>query len=146
MELSRYTKYVLLLMRMSDDINRKIASKLSKYELLPWIDKNKLHIGGLCENPNITKEYIKLLENNKDKIYKWSLSCNPNPYTIEFIKKHNDLIDWNSLSSNTNDKALEILENNLDKINWHMISRNPCKKAYHGIIFLLIQIQKQFNL
>jgi hypothetical protein len=70
-------------------------SKVWTYELLDWIDEEKIDWGYLSENPNA----IHLLEKNPKKI------------------------DWRYLSDNPN--AIHLLEKNQEKINWHTLSGNP---------------------
>ena len=65
-----------------------------EYELLDWIDFNKLNLYSLSSNPNA----IDLLMKNQDKINWAWLSSNPN--AIDLLMKNQDKIDWNFLSSN----------------------------------------------
>jgi hypothetical protein len=64
------------------------------YKLCDWVDKNKLFIRELSNNPK----------------------------SIDYFKQNTELITWKDLSANEN--AMEILENNFDKIDWNVIYSN----------------------
>ena len=67
-----------------------------EYELLDWININKINWNMLSKNPNA----IDMLMKNQDKI-NWScLSLNPN--AIDLLMKNQNKIDWWWLSSNPN--------------------------------------------
>ena len=80
---------------LNNDVLGIIFDYAGYYELLEWIDINKL---------------------------KWNwLSSNPN--AIHLLEKHPEKIDWNWLSSNPN--AIHLLEKNPEKINSYWLSKNP---------------------
>ena len=98
-------------------ISNYIYKSSVKYELLDWIDIDKLNWDLLSSNPNA----IQLLSKNKEKIKWYLLSSNPN--AINLLKNNPDKIDWHLLSQNPND--IDLLKNNPDKIDWDYISLNP---------------------
>ena len=109
------------------------------YELLHWVDINKLNWENLSRNPNA----IHILEKNLDKVDWFWLSGNSNaisiiennlnkvhwdwlskiPNAIHILAKNLDKVNWTSLSENPN--AIQILEQNLENINWYSLSVNP---------------------
>ena len=81
---------------MNTDICSIIASYIieEKYEILEWININRLH--------------IELLSFNK--------------YSIHYLEKDINNINWSKISGNKN--AIYLLKENLDKINWDLLSFN----------------------
>ena len=57
---------------------------------------------------------------DKDKLYWYGISCNPN--AIELLRENPDKIKWDWLSLNPN--AIELLRENPDKIKWDGLSKN----------------------
>ena len=85
---------------------------------------------------------IRILRNNKEKIYWFRLSSNPNamslikkqgcmswkwlsmnPSAIQMLEANPEQIDWSCLSENP--AAIHLLEANLDKIHWRWLAENP---------------------
>ena len=92
------------------------SEEIYNYELLDWIDINKLDWNNLSGN---TKA-INLLKDNLDKV-SWSyLSMNPN--AINLLQDNLEKIMWGWLSENIN--AIKLLEQHLDKICWDSLSEN----------------------
>ena len=87
------------------------------YELLDWVDINKLNWERLSCNPNA----IHLLEKNLDKVDWDYLSANSN--AIHLLEKNLGKVNWCYLSNNPN--AMHILEKNLHRIDWECLSENP---------------------
>ena len=86
-----------------------------EYELLDWIDINKLGWNELCRNPNS----MDLLEKNIERInWNW-LSFNPN--AIHILEKYPEKINWENLSCNPNaislfdKKKMEYFDKNYQK-------------------------------
>lgn len=89
-------------MQLNKDICAVIAKYIpsKKYELLDWIDINKLN---------------------------WQM-LSLNPHAIELLTANQDKIDWRWLSSNPN--AIELLKENPLKIDWQRLSTNPSIFTY----------------
>lgn len=81
-------------------IKRRVGGN-NDYELLHWIDPNKL-------------------------VWK-SLSANEN--AVNYIFKDQDKIDWVEFSKNESDDAIDYLEKNKDKIIWTSLAGNKNKNA-----------------
>ena len=86
---------------MTTDICEIITRDIQKprYELLDWVDINKLDFDNLSGNANA----IELLKENPDKI-NWDL-LSANPAAIELLEENHyngkDNINWMVLSTNT---------------------------------------------
>jgi arsenate reductase-like glutaredoxin family protein len=115
-----------------------------KYELLDWVDINKLDLNDLkIYNPNGIYLYDDGL-----------LSCNTTDKALEHLTKYQDKIEWEFLSSNYNNKALELLIKNPDKIDWYIFSGNCndnaveflLKNHNNGTDFQGIVMIKQLNI
>jgi hypothetical protein len=90
-----------------------------KYELLDWVDINKLDLNDLkIYNPNGIYLY-------DDRL----LSCNTTDKALEHLTKYPNKIEWELLSSNYNNKAFELLLENPNEIDWCMLSINTNDKA-----------------
>ena len=68
-------------------------------------------------------EYSELISENKDKIYWYGLSSNPNPEAIELLRTNPSKIDWIGLSQNP--AAIKLLKENHRIIKWDFLSENP---------------------
>jgi len=108
-----------------------------EYNLLPWIQINKLSSRMLSKNPNA----VSYLEKNPTKIDWHYLSSNTNPNAIDMIKKNKqENICWWDLCKNP--KAVYLIEEQLDKLyllqkkihpiyldwdwmNWENLFQNP---------------------
>ena len=105
-------------MSFSKDVACIIAEYLAKYQLLDWIDINKITWDELSANPAA----MDLLLANPDKINWVHLSANPS--AIELLIANPDKISWDYLSENPHPKAINMLKNHPDKINWYWLSAN----------------------
>jgi hypothetical protein len=125
---------------------------ITAYSLRKWIDKEKLQLVALTENPNSISFFDTLFKLDPDANIQWNL-LSKNPNAIELIKKRmkylvvqkidiNNLerynqINWERLSENPN--AIELLQQkiakerfldldtlaNLQKIDWDKLCMNP---------------------
>ena len=88
-----------------------------EYNLLEWIDPERLDWCMLSGNPNA----ISLLEKNPEEI-EWSL-LSRNHNAIHLLEKNLEKVSWSELSTNPN--AIWLLEKNVDKISWYWLIDNP---------------------
>ena len=128
---------------------------ITAYSLRKWIDKEKLQLVALTENPNSISFFDTLFKLDPDANIHWNL-LSKNPNAIELIKKRmkyleekkiditnleeSKKINWGSLSENPN--AIELLEQKIEeenaldpntlanlnyyqKINWNNLCTNP---------------------
>src|SRR5688572_14269256 len=96
------------------------------YKLRDWIDKNKLNLKGLSENPN-SGSILKDIILDQDC---WTLlSENENDEIFDILEKNIDKIDWRSLSKNKNSRIVKLFSNNMDKINWGYLCDNNSNGA-----------------
>ena len=129
---------------MNIDICSIIAKYINeKYELLDWININRLNnknlslnknaIDLLKKNPNLiewskisgNKYALDILIDNKDKINWFLFSFNKHPDAIKLLKKNQDKINWSNLSLNKSKEAIELLKENRENIDWTVLSFNP---------------------
>ena len=96
-----------------------MAVSTSRYELLNWIDIEKLDWDLLSRNKNA----IDLLRKYPDKINWTMLSGNPNAF--ELLIENPEKINWDYFASNQNPLVIPVLIANPDKINWDYLSGNP---------------------
>jgi len=81
-------------------ILREIVGFLPTYELLDWIDEEKLYYNLLSRNHSYGA--IKMLMKKKDKIDWYRLTMNPNPDAFKLLMDNVDKINWDRLSENPN--------------------------------------------
>jgi hypothetical protein len=87
------------------------------WELKPWVDREKLHVYKLYQNPNAF-DYLAIHE---PVLSYGMLSMCQNEDAVSSIPKK--YINWLELSGNS--FAIDILKQNIDKINWVSILKNP---------------------
>ncbi len=73
------------------------------------------------------KDFLHILEENKEKIDWINISSNPHAY--RFLKENLDKISWYQFSINSSDEAVEYLIQNPEKIKWDFFSSNRSLKA-----------------
>lgn len=109
-------------MSICNDVANIIVSYLPEYELLDWIDENKLFLPLLSSSDKA----IDLLIKHKHKIDWDDFALNSSSKAIPFMKENIDRLDretWEYISLYAKD--ISILEENLDKISWSLLCKNP---------------------
>lgn len=66
-------------------------------------------------------DYVRLLRENKEKL--WNPELSANPAAIEILKENPEMIDWMELSKNP--AAIDLLRANPRNINWNHLFENP---------------------
>ena len=86
-----------------------MSSSSSRYELLEWVNIDKLDWNALSGNPgaiDLLRKYPKMIN--------WTiLSSNPNAF--ELLIEYPEKIDWDNLASNCNPKVISLLKENPEK-------------------------------
>lgn len=90
-----------------------IDDYLGIYELIDWIDKSKLKVSGLAQNP---KAVHYLIENNLfAECLPYHISANPGAIHI-LTTTHKKLIRFNQLARNPTTKAIEYIIENMNSV------------------------------
>ncbi len=95
--------------------------------------ENDLNMYRLSANPTATQVFLEqgLLERNTScsmhvKRTLWgSLSMNPHPKAISYLRENIDKVDFSWLSSNPSNEAVSILKEYYNRIDWKWMSTNP---------------------
>lgn len=89
------------------------------YQLLPWIDENKLNLNCLCENFNpLSMEIIKKRQSELDDDCWNALSSQQK--AKDFLIQNLDKIDYFEVIFN--DKYADIIQHNIEEVNWYELT------------------------
>lgn len=123
-------------MSMPIELLRIIDEYLGIYKLIDWIDKSKLKVAGLAQNP---RALTYLIENDLFvKCWPWHISANPGAIHL-LTSTHKKLIRYNQLARNPTAEAIDYIIENINHITkqlpeinlFILLSGNPALTIKH---------------